>query len=457
MENRQPSPLERFLKLFTEVRAGEGATALLLTLNVFILLSAYYIVKPVREALILAGGGAEIKSYAAAGQALLLLAVVPIYAKLVSRLPRRRLINAVTLFFIGCLGAFYLLAQLKVPLGVVFFLWAGIFNLMVIAQFWSFANDVYTQEEGKRLFPIVAFGASAGAVGGSYLTGALIGLLGVYQLMLVAGGLLGVSLVITGIVDARERHRQRAVNAKPDAQDEEEPIAKGGAFKLVIGNRYLLLIALLMMVLNWVNTTGEYILGKVVSEAAVEAVAAGTAGGLSEGEFIGKFYSDFFAVVNLAGLLIQLFLVSRVIKYLGIKIALLVLPCIALGGYALLAFVPVLSVIRWAKTAENSTDYSLQNTVRQALFLPTTREQKYKAKQAIDTFFVRAGDVLSAVLVYIGINWLAFAPQQFALVNLCLVGVWLVIAVAIGRGYNRLVASQESAATGDDYADTDSE
>lgn len=120
MDERQPNSLERFLRLFTEVRAGEGATALLLTLNVFILLSAYYIVKPVREALILAGGGAEIKSYAAAGQALLLLVAVPIYARLVSRLPRRRLINVVTLFFIGCLVAFYLLAQLELPLGVIF-------------------------------------------------------------------------------------------------------------------------------------------------------------------------------------------------------------------------------------------------------------------------------------------------------------------------------------------------
>lgn len=315
---------------------------------------------------------------------------------------------------------------------------------MVIAQFWSFANDVYTQEEGKRLFPIVAFGASAGAVWGSYITGKLIGPLGVYQLMLVAGGLLAVSLVITGAVDTRERRRKGAAAAEQTAPEEkEEPIGKGGAFRLVITHRYLLLIALLLLLLNWVNTTGEYILGKIVSGAAADAIATGAAGGLSKGELIGKFYSDFFAVVNLAGLLIQLFLVSRVIKYLGIRIALLILPCIALGGYALLVFFPVLSVVRWAKTAENSTDYSLQNTVRQALFLPTTREQKYKAKQAIDTFFVRAGDVLSAGLVYVGINWLAFATEQFALVNLCLVAVWLVIAVAIGREYNRLDSSRE--------------
>ena len=443
MENRRPNILERFLRLFTEVRGGEGTTALLLTSNVFILLTAYYIVKPVREALILAGGGAEIKSYAAAGQGLLLLLAVPIYAKLVSLLPRRRLINVVTLFFTACLVIFYILAQFKVPLGVVFYLWVGIFNLMVIAQFWSFANDVYTQEEGKRLFPLIAFGASAGAVWGSYITGKLIDPLGVYQLLLLAGALLVLSLVITGIVDSRKRHRGKEQTATENREEaEEEPIGKEGAFKLVIDNRYLLLIALLMMLLNWVNTTGEYILGKIVSQAAADAVAADPTGSLSEGKFIGKFYADFFAVVNLVGLLVQLFLVSRIIKYLGIKIALLILPIIAFGGYALLAVFPLLSIVRWAKTAENSTDYSLQNTVRQALFLPTTREEKYKAKQAIDTFFVRAGDVLSALLVYVGINWLSFQTRQFAMVNLCLVVVWLILAVMVGRGYNELAAAR---------------
>jgi len=420
-----PGRLDRFLRLFAEVRGGEGANALLLALNVFVLLTAYYLIKPVREALILAGGGAEIKSYAAAGQGILLLGAVPLYAWLAGRLPRRRLIAAVTLFFAACLGAFYLLARLEAPIGVVFYLWVGIFNLMVIAQFWSFANDLYNPEEGKRLFPIVAFGASAGAVLGSYVAQLLIGPLGVYQLLLVAGGLLVLSLLLTNMVDRRERV---AIRVK-----EVEPLGEGGAFRLVLGSRYLLLIALLMLVLNWVNTTGEYLLGRTVAWAAAQAVAAGTAGGLSEKEYIGKFYANFFMVVNLAGLLLQLFAVSRLLKYLGVRLALLLLPLVALGGYALLAFAPVLAVVRWAKTAENAIDYSLQNTVRQALFLPTTRQEKYKAKQAIDTFFVRAGDVLSAGLVYAGMNWLAFETGHFALANLALALVWLLLALAIGR------------------------
>jgi ATP:ADP antiporter, AAA family len=440
----QRNSFERFLGIFTDVHAGEGLSAVLLTLNVFLILTSYYVVKPVREALILAGGGAEVKSYASAGQALLLLVAVPLYAALAARFPRKRLINTVTFFFIGCLVVFYFLAGAQVPIGVVFFLWVGIFSLMIVAQFWSFANDLYTVEEGKRLFVMFAFGASAGAVFGSFITGRLIERVGVNQMLLIAAVLLAASLILTNWIDRRQNRKRPAAGSgevapgQPGASD--EPIGKGGAFRLVFGNRYLLLIALLLLFLNWVNTNGEYILGKTVSTAAAASVENGTAGTLSEGQLIGKFYSDFFAVVNVAGLLVQLFLVSRIIKFLGVSRALLFLPVVAIGSYSLLAFFPALGVVRWAKTAENSLDYSLNNTVRHALFLPTTRQDKYKAKQAIDTFFVRAGDVLSAVVVYAGTTWLAFSTRQFALANLVLAGVWVSLALLIGREYRKRTA-----------------
>jgi AAA family ATP:ADP antiporter len=152
----------------------------------------------------------------------------------------------------------------------------------------------------------------------------------------------------------------------------------------------------------------------------------------------------FYAVVNTAGLLIQLFLVSRVVKYLGVAVGLMILPVIALGAYSLIAFYPVLSLIRWAKTAENSTDYSLNNTVRAMLFLPTTREQKYKAKQVVDSFFWRVGDTGSALLVFVGTTMLAMSLDMFAKVNLVAVLVWLVLAYLIGKEYKRLVATGET-------------
>ena len=145
-------------------------------------------------------------------------------------------------------------------------------------------------------------------------------------------------------------------------------------------------------------------------------------------------------MVNIAGVLIQLFVVSRIIKYFGVRVGVMVLPCIALGAYNVLAFFPVLAAVRWAKTAENATDYSLNNTVRNMLFLPCTREQKYSAKQAIDSFFVRIGDVLSAVLVFVGTTYFALGGSGFAIFNILIVSGWLILAFFIGREYTQLTA-----------------
>jgi AAA family ATP:ADP antiporter len=209
----------------------------------------------------------------------------------------------------------------------------------------------------------------------------------------------------------------------------------------VLRNRYLLLIAFLVMLLNWVNTNGEYILGDTVARAAAAAVAGGRAAGLTEGEYIGRYYSSYFLVVNVASLALQLFLVSRVIKYLGVQVAILILPALALAGYTVLAFGAALPIIRAVKTAENATDYSLNNTVRQVLFLPTTREEKYKGKQVTDAFSQRAGDVLHSALIFVGTGLLSLSVSQLAMVNMVLVIAWLAIGVGIGRRYGKLAAA----------------
>jgi AAA family ATP:ADP antiporter len=263
--------------------------------------------------------------------------------------------------------------------------------------------------------------------------------------MLVGAGILVAQVVLTNYIDRREGRRAEGRPAVPSppqvatsaAAAESRPRAKG-AFAMVLGTPYLLMIGLMLMCLNWVNTTGEYILGSVVADAARTAVAAGTTSGLTVEQYIGQFYSQFFGVVNVAGVLIQLFLVSRIIKYFGVRIGVMLLPCLALGAYNVLAFFPILSVVRWAKTAENATDYSLNNTVRNMLFLPCTREQKYSGKQAIDSFFVRIGDVLSAGLVFIGTTYFALGGSGFAKVNIAIVAGWLVLAFLVGREYSRM-------------------
>jgi ATP:ADP antiporter, AAA family len=435
------SALERFLGLFTDVRAGEGTTALLLALNVFLILMAYYVLKPVREALILGEGSAELKTYMSAGQVALLAFVVPYYGRLVARFKRIRLINIVTLFFIACLVVFYVLAQFDVPLAIVFFLWIGIFNLMVVAQFWSFANDVYSKEEGLRLFVIVGFGASLGAVVGARSADRLIEPLGVYQLMLVGSVILVLQLLITNTIDRRETGRRpmTAATGTPAVKSSGQ-----NAFAMVFRTRYLLLMAFMLMFLNWVNTTGEYILGSIVKETASTMVATGRANGLTEGQLIGDFYSKYFSLVNVFGLLLQLFVVSRVVKYLDIPWAVMILPMISLGAYNILVFFPALLAVLAAKVAENSVDYSLNNTVRNMLFLPCSYEEKFSAKQAIDSFFVRMGDVLSALLVFAGTTFFALQPRGFAAVNAVLVIAWLWLAWRVGHHYKVLTEAKSA-------------
>jgi AAA family ATP:ADP antiporter len=409
-----------------------------MTLNIFLILTSYLIAKVLREPLILTGGGAELKSYASAIQVVLLVGALRFYGWLVAKLPRRKLINTVTLFFLACMAAFYVYFRLVGPgSGIVYFLWVGIFSLVIIAQFWSYANDIYTTEQGKRLFILLAFGASAGGVFGPMLANQLIDLVGLYQMLLASIVILFLGLIITNYID-----KKLVNNNKPERANKQESdkISRKGALKVVFQSKYLLMIAILILLTNWVNTTGEYILGKGVENSADMLSAADPL--FNSGEYIGKFYSRFFSIVGFAGLLLQLFVVSRIIKYLGVRVALLTLPFIAVGGYIIIAVFPILRLIQYAKTAENATDYSLNNTVRHVLFLPTTKEQKYKAKVAIDSFFVRAGDVLSAVVVFAGVTWFAFEIYQFALFNLTLCIVWIVLALLIGREYKLLANSQ---------------
>jgi len=343
------NPLERFLGIFTEVHAGEGGLTLAMAFLIFLLLAAYYLMRPVREALILQQGGAEVKSYLSAVMAVLLYFLVQGYAKMVSRYERTRLITVVTFIFVGCLVVFWILSRLGVPyLGYAFFVWVGIFSVMVVAQFWSYANDVYSNEAGKRLFPLVGFGGMLGAFVGADFSDRLMEFVNVYEMLLIAAALLVVCIVITNLISLKVWGRQQirvgqqsleAWLGDRKARKEREKLA----FGVLKEHKYLWYIALLVLVLNLVNTNGEYILGRLagdfgtqqVEQAVSEAIAAGT--NLQFGdrdlgdpnsqdvqdEFvqstIGNFYAGFYRWMNLLGMFLQLFVVGRLIKIGGIK------------------------------------------------------------------------------------------------------------------------------------------
>jgi AAA family ATP:ADP antiporter len=424
----EKSLIERILRPIAEVRPGEGTVVLLLTLNLFLVLLGYYVLKTIREALVLTESGAAVKTYASAGQAILLLFLVPAFATFASRVNRIRLLTGVTSFFIANLVLFYVAHRFWDGLGIPFFIWVGIFNTMAIAQYWGFANDLYTPEQGKRLFAIIMLGANLGAFVGGFLAKAAFKAMGPYNLMLVAAAILVACIVVARLVN-----RIQVKAATPEkAAEADEHLGKVGAFELLRKDRYLMLIAALVVLINVVNTTGEYLLGRMVVEASEAQFGTAASSLEARQAFVGAFYGEFYSLFNFLGFSLQILAVSRIMNALGVGGALFVHPLVALVGYLSMAGMPSLGFVRNLKVLDNSLDYSLNNTAKQALWLPTSREAKYKAKQAVDAFFYRAGDVLAAGVVWVG-QRLAFAVPVFALINAAVALVWLAVAFMLRR------------------------
>lgn len=425
-ESRVDRALSFALRPFARIEPSEALTAVVMTLTVFLLLTAYYLLKTAREPLILLHGGAEVKSYAAAGQAVLLLGFVQLYGWVARKVGRMRLLLGVYLFFAANLVLFAALASAGVAVAIPFYLWVGVYNYTSIAQFWGYASDVYTPEQGKRMFSVIGVGSSLGAVAGAHLA-KLVVPLGPQALMLGAAILLGVCCGLLIWVNLRIE----APVAAREKKEEAEPLSHESAFSLLAHDKYLILIAVLTLLINWCNSTGEYILDRTLL-----AAVAGKGQHAEQMVFVGQFKAEYFEWVNIAGVLLQLFAVSRILDKLGVRAALFFLPVVAFGGYTLMLFAPVLSLIRLAKAAENSIDYSVQNTARQALYLVATRVEKYVGKIAVDSFFVRFGDVLSAGVVYVGAK-LSLPTQVFAAINLVLILVWIFVVVLVGREHKR--------------------
>ncbi|MFT4704147.1 MAG: AAA family ATP:ADP antiporter [Bradymonadia bacterium] len=487
--------VQKGLSLFTEVRQGEEVRALKLVGAFFLLLTAYYVIKTVREPMLLADGSAELKAYASGGQAIALLFFVPFYGWVASKLSRGKLILGVCGFFLLCLQIFFvpaleaeeIAAEMRtseaaaeaqandetadadvapdenqpeqtdaipsdqadaeaaseqedeeerplpslsdfLTLGYWFYVWVGIFSLATIAQFWSFANDIYNEEQGKRLFPLIAIGSTVGAAMGSAIPAFLFdqGVSSPYMLQIAFVLLFAHAGLLYSV------HRSAVGDPPaPGKASTDEPLSKSGGFGMIFSDRYLFLIATVIFLLNVVNTLGEYLLSDLVVAEAVRQFEAGEVD--SVGQAIGAFYGKFFLFVNIATVSVQALAVSRIVKHLGLKGVLFALPIVALGTYGLAAIGVGFAVFRASKMAENTTDYSVMNTGKALLWLPTSREAKYKAKQAIDTFVVRLGDLTQALVVFVGTTWFAFGVRQFALLNVVLILLWLAATVWLLR------------------------
>jgi AAA family ATP:ADP antiporter len=454
----RPSALERVLHLFTDVRSGEGATALAMTANVFLILCAYYFIKPLRDGWIatseIAGvSKMEVKAYTSFAQGIVLIGVVSLYARLAARWPRRDLIVRSTLFCMTNLVGFWLLRPDVVGdrlpgVGIVFYIWVGMFGVFVVSQFWAFAADLYHDDPGRRLLPMIAIGATAGAVMGSFLTEHLLslGLLDSGSLLLAANVPLAGSIILTTLADRREAGRDQHAAGGPAAPPcPATPGHQGGILHLVLHHRFLLAVAAVTLFTAWVSTNGENLMFQVVQEAlGSELTARGVTDAQETRVFVREgttvFYGSFFFWVNVCALLLQAFVASRLLSYGGFACIFLLLPVLSLLTYSAMAMLPTLLVVRVMKTAENATAYSINNTARHVLWLPTTAAMKYTAKPAIETLFVRLGDGFAAATILIGVRIFSLATQSFFVFNLALVIGWLVGAAIVVRAHLRLTA-----------------
>ena len=456
---------ERFLQIFTEVKPGEGSKALLMSLNIFLILCAYYFIKPLREGWIAVSDiqgltQMEVKAYSSFLQSIFLLFIVGFYGRLAGRWDRSTLITRVTLFCISNMIIFWFLQPGyffdHLPLsGIIFYLWVGMFGVFIVAQFWTFCADIYSNESGKRLIPVIAIGATLGAVVGSDIVDVIVSskLIKTEMLLLIATLPLFASIAISRKVDASHNSHPAAETAdktENEDEDSEESQKQGFSFlfsgaKLVILSRFMLAAAVVTLLTNWVNTNGENLLFQVVQntlnsiaidrgitdpQTALEFTLAGTT----------KFYGNFYFWVNVVALLLQTLVVSRLLKFGGFASIALMLPVIALVSYTLMALIPILVVVKLMKIAENATDYSVNNTARHVLWLPVDSAMKFKGKPAIDTLYIRMGDGLAALTVLIGIHWLSLTTQQFFIFNIGLVILWLAFTIMLIREHRKASA-----------------
>ena len=448
----KPSRLDRFLCLFTEVHAGEGVTALLMFANVFLILCAYYFIKPLREGWIAVSDISgltkmEVKAYSSFGQSLLFFPVVLFYGRLSDRWRRSDLITRSTIFCISNLAVFWALQPglyiENLPYtGIVFYLWVGMFGVFMVAQFWAFAADLFTKEHGHRLFPLIAIGATAGAASGSWITSVLVdsGLLGAEWLLMVAMIPLTASIALSKISDRRKPVHIVRTEAAPEPDFEN---LGRSAISIVFSSRFLIAVAVITLLLSWVNTNGENLLFRVVQEfltrnALQEGITTSEALLIFTRDGTTAFYGDFYFWVNIIALILQAFVASRLLKFGGFGVLLLTMPVVALISYTAMAFVPVLAIVKVMKVAENSTDYSINNTARNVLWLPVSAEMKYKGKPTIDSLFVRIGDGIAALTVLIGVQFLALSTQSFFVLNVALVLIWIAFAFVVIREHRRL-------------------
>lgn len=420
------------LQRLIDVRPGEVAALLWASLFYFCVLCAYYVIRPIRDDMGVAGGVDNLP-WLFTGTLLGMALANPPYAALVSKLPRLRFITLTYRFFEANLLVFFALllvttAAQQIWIGRVFFIWTSVFNLFVVSVFWAFLVDVFTREQGTRLFGFIAAGATVGAMSGSAITASLVSVLGSTPLLLVSVALLEIA------VFAMRRLSTIATDLRTRTGSAEEAPIGGGmlaGLSHTVGNPYLLNVSLYMLLFAITSTLLYFQQADIASKAFTDR-AARTA-----------FFARIDLLVNGLTLVTQLFLTSRILKAFGVALTLSILPLLSVIGFAWLGATPTIAAIVVLQVARRAGNFAIARPTREVLFTVLRREDKYKAKNFIDTVVYRLGDQVGA-WAYAALGWLGLTLSGIAWAAVPLSAVWLLNAFWLGRRQEQLARDADA-------------
>jgi AAA family ATP:ADP antiporter len=419
------------LQRLVNVRPEEIGALVWAFLYFFCLLSSYYILRPLRDEMGVAAGVSQLQ-WLFTATFVVMLAAVPVFGVLVARFPRRRFVPWVYWFFIACILCFFGLLQIeqwRVPVARAFFVWVSIFNLFVVTVFWGFLADLFSYEQGKRLFGFVAAGGTTGALLGPSLTAALALPLGPTNLLLISAlFLVCATQCVHGLLRTTQGRASEA-RAAAGAAGGGEVIGGGlmAGFTEVMRSPFLLLICVHVLLLALTNTFLYFQQASIVA-GAFDSPAERT-----------RVFALIDLSVGVVTLLVQLMITGRVLTRYGAGPALALLALVTMAGFAALALAPVLVAVIAFQAAKRATEFALANPARETLFTVVTREQKYKAKSFIDTAVFRGGDAASGWL-YTGLRELGMGMAGIAWITVPIAALWAVLLLHLGKMQVKLAA-----------------
>jgi len=435
--------LKKLFSKIVDVKPNEIRALWLSFVFFFVVLAGYYVIRPIRDNI----GASNFENLWWMFTVVLLTMIVAnaLFSAIVARMPRRRFIPIAYRFFILNLIIFFVLMRFMPPgkqrwVDISFFVWVSVFNLFATAVFWSFMTDLFTTEQGKRLFGFIAVGGSLGGILGPIITASLIHWVSTGVLLLICAAMLEIAAQSVRFFPAEFRRQDRPAPAGLRRGEHDEPAAAdkpigGGIWEgitHICRSPYLFGLFLFILLYTF-TSTWTYFQQSELTKAGFADRAARTA-----------FFAKLDLSVNSLTLLLQIFFTGRLMKFLGVTVTLLFMPVLSLFGFAAMGFAPVIAVLAIFQVARRASTFAFMRPAREVLFTVLRREDKYKAKPFIDTFGYRCGDQLGA-WSYGGLQALGIGLSAISYIAVPVVAGWCVLGIWLGRKQRALADAQDQA------------